>query len=170
MPHDGSSFPVSGRAIGHVPKPKGETMIRKHIRRIALTACAAALVAGGQPAIAQSLDDSPIITLYKFAPGKMEEAVRMMAIRDKVFAEAEIPVETYYFHQQGAGWMLVVISPPWKEEYGDKAKAAREKLGVPKDAFEAWPTVIADHEDIIVEGPTTAAAKIAEWDKAKAEE
>lgn len=139
------------------------------IRRTAIAACTAAIALTAQPAIAQSLDDSTIITLYKIKGDRYMDALRFMAMREKVAAEAGLPADVFYFHEQGAGWTMIQISQPWPDDAMEKMEAAGKKLNIPKPAPGAFMAMINDHEDVIVSGPTTATAKLAEWEKAGAE-
>ncbi len=104
-----------------------------------------------------------IITVLHAAPGKYYDLVKWMAQIDQIRAEAGLAPRVIYRHHNGANWDFLMIEPPVVPDEGAKMMAAAKKLGI-KPAPGAFRTLVMDHEDTIVGGPTTATAVLAEMD------
>src|SRR5690606_19885672 len=79
---------------------------------------------------------------------------------DEVNRMAGLPPRELYIHSSGAGWDFMLIQPADTPPEAEAAMdAAWDKLGLPSgaDYFIEFRQYIADHEDSIVKGPTTAA-------------
>ena len=112
-----------------------------------------------------SVADEPaprkLVEIYRIAPGKHVEFLRMIEKFDAASKEAGIPPRELYVHQDGGNWDFMLIQ---NAEYTDEQRAkigpAMEKLGLPRgaDFFVQFRQFIAEHSDTFVEGPTSAEA------------
>lgn len=109
-----------------------------------------------------------LIEIYRIAPGKHEAFVRAIAQYDEANRLAGLPPRQLYVHQDGAGWDFMLIQPA--STPADKSAAldaAWKKLGLPVGArfLVEFRANVAEHSDTFAEGPTTAAAWLAELDR-----
>jgi hypothetical protein len=135
----------------------------RFVARPALLACLVGLSAlfGTSLAVADEPAPRKLVEIYRIAPGKHAEFLRMIAKFDAASKEAGIPPRELYVHQDGANWDFMLIQ---NAEYTDEQRAkigpVMEKMGLPRgaDFFVAFRQFVAEHSDTFVEGPTTAEA------------
>jgi len=100
------------------------------------------------------------IEVYRIAPGQHEAFLREIASYDEANRRAGLPPRQLYVHQDGASWDFMLIqpteNPPEKAVAAEKAWKAME-LPSGADFFLSYRRFIAEHEDTIAIGPTTAA-------------
>ena len=134
-------------------------IIARHVLLACLAGCSALAVSS----VARAEEPAPrkLVEIYRIAPGKHAEFLRMIARFDAASKAAGIPPRELYVHQDGANWDFMLIQ---NAEYTDEQRAkigpAMEKLGLPRgaDFFVAFRQFVAEHSDTFVEGPTTAEA------------
>jgi hypothetical protein len=101
-----------------------------------------------------------LVEIYRIAPGQHEAFLKKIAQYDEANRMAGLPPRQLYVHSDGAAWDFMLIqpasTPPDKSAALD---AAWEKLKLPSgaDFFIDFRSVIAEHSDTFVNGPTTAA-------------
>ena len=135
----------------------------RFVARPALLACLVGLSSlfGASLAVADEPAPRKLVEIYRIAPGKHAEFLRMIAKFDAASKEAGIPPRELYVHQDGANWDFMLIQ---NAEYTDEQRAkigpVMEKMGLPRgaDFFVAFRQFVAEHSDTFVEGPTTAEA------------
>ena len=135
----------------------------RFVARPALLACLVGLSALSGTSLAVADEPAPrkLVEIYRIAPGKHAEFLRMIAKFDAASKEAGIPPRELYVHQDGANWDFMLIQ---NAEYTDEQRAkigpVMEKMGLPRgaDFFVAFRQFVAEHSDTFVEGPTTAEA------------
>ena len=121
------------------------------------------------PAQAQSASPPPkptrlLVEIYRIAPGQHEAFLQKIAQYDEANRMAGLPPRQLYVHSDGAAWDFMLIqpasTPPDKSAALD---AAWDKLKLPSgaDFFIDFRSVIAEHSDTFVSGPTTAADYLA---------
>lgn len=123
------------------------------------------------PAFAQSAPAAPppkptrlLVEIYRIAPGQHEAFLKKIAQYDEANRLAGLPPRQLYVHSDGAAWDFMLIqpaaTPPDKSAALD---AAWDKLKLPSgaDFFIDFRSVIAEHSDTFVNGPTTAADYLA---------
>lgn len=112
------------------------------------------------PALAQTPEPpSPIISLYRAAPGHQVQLLQWLARRDEAARAAGLPASTLYVHQNGASWDYLLIAPGTTPEQDRAVDAASRRMGItigPRAGIELREH-IAEHTDTFVAGPTTAA-------------
>jgi hypothetical protein len=105
-----------------------------------------------------------LVEIYRIAPGKHEEFLKLIAKTDEANRLAGLPPRQLYVHSDGADWDFILIqpaeTPPDKQAAAD---AAWEKAGLPSgaDFFLEIRKYIAEHSDTYAKGPTTAAEFLA---------
>lgn len=136
------------------------------IAAVCLAISTAALAQDPAPDLPQTQD--MLIEIYRIAPGKHREFLEAIASYDEANRLAGLPPRQLYVHQDGANWDFLLIQPAKTPE--DKREAldtAWEKLGLPSgpDFFFTFRSMIAEHSDTFVGGPTTAANYLAQSSK-----
>ena len=105
-----------------------------------------------------------VVETYRIAPGKQAAFLAAVASYDEANRRAGLPPRQLFVHSDGASWDFMLLqpndTPPEKQAALDKAWA---ELGLPSgaDFFLSIREYIAEHEDTIVTGPTTAADYLA---------
>ena len=132
----------------------------------AMLLCAAPAFAAdttGQPAPAAEPQDM-LIEIYRIAPGKHREFLVAIAQYDEVNRQAGLTPRQLFVHQAGAEWDFLLLQPArHPEDKRPALDAAWDKLGLPSgpDYFFSFRSMVAEHTDTFVSGPTTAAAYLA---------
>ncbi len=125
------------------------------MKKIALALLASSMMLAPQIASAQDSTER-VVTVMHAAPGKYLELVQWLAEIDQVRAEAGLAAREIYRHHNGANWDFLIIEPPLVADEDAKMGAAWKKLAI-KPRPGAFRTLVMDHEDTIVGGPSTAA-------------
>ena len=105
-----------------------------------------------------------LIEIYRIAPGKHREFLKAIAQYDEVNRQAGLTPRQLFVHQAGAEWDFLLLQPArHPEDKRPALDAAWEKLGLPSgpDYFFSFRSMVAEHTDTFVSGPTTAAAYLA---------
>ena len=111
-----------------------------------------------------------LVEIYRVAPGKHEEFMRMIALFDEANRRAGLPPRQLYVHQDGADWDFMFIQSADTPEGKEKALAdAYKALNTPRgpDFFVKFRSFIAEHTDTFVSGPTNAADWLKKLDEAR---
>lgn len=114
------------------------------------------------PALAQSAPPKPtrmLVEIYRIAPGQHEAFLKKIAQYDEANRLAGLPPRQLYVHSDGADWDFMLIQPASTPTDKSAAlDAAWDKLKLPSgaDFFLDFRSVIAEHSDTFVNGPTTA--------------
>lgn len=114
------------------------------------------------PALAQSAPLKPtrmLVEIYRIAPGQHEAFLKKIAQYDEANRLAGLPPRQLYVHSDGADWDFMLIQPASTPTDKSAAlDAAWDKLKLPSgaDFFLDFRSVIAEHSDTFVNGPTTA--------------
>ena len=117
------------------------------------------------PALAQSAQTTPpkptrmLVEIYRIAPGQHEAFLKKIAQYDEANRLAGLPPRQLYVHSDGADWDFMLIQPASTPTDKSAAlDAAWDKLKLPSgaDFFLDFRSVIAEHSDTFVSGPTTA--------------
>ena len=127
-----------------------------------------ALALGGmaltpQMAAAQEVPET-VVTAMHAAPGKYRAVVEWMAQIDAIRAEAKLAPRQIYRHRNGANWDFFVVEAPLVDGEDEMMEAAAKRLGIKPDPS-VFRTIVMDHEDTVVGGPTTGAAILAQMDE-----
>jgi hypothetical protein len=134
---------------------------------------AVALLLSTPPAFAQDSGEKPgaaaepqdmVIEIYRIAPGKHRAFLEAIASYDEVNRRAGLPPRQLFVHQTGAQWDFLLLQPARNpEDKRDALDAAWEELGLLSgpDFFFSFRSMVAEHTDTFVSGPTTAAAYLA---------
>ena len=119
----------------------------------------ASLLALAPLTVAIADDSEKMVEIYRIAPGKHVEFLKLIALYDEANKRAGLPPRELYVHSDGAAWDFLLI----QDEDVDPAKAklrneALKKLGAPtgKQFWTAIRQTIAEHTDTVTTGPTTA--------------
>ncbi|MBV6418172.1 MAG: hypothetical protein CMLOHMNK_02971 [Steroidobacteraceae bacterium] len=113
-------------------------------------------------------DDPPRqqVEIYRIAPGKHVEFLRLISLYDAANVEAGLPPRQLYVHQDGAEWdfMIIQSAEDWTTEQRAKFREALKRMDAPTGAqfFIEVRKLMAEHTDTVVTGPTTAAAWLKE--------
>lgn len=123
-----------------------------------------ALLAASLSCAAFAAEPAPVqrkaIEMFRIAPGQHAAFLEAIAKFDEVNRRAGLPPRELYVHEAGAGWDFILIQPA---STPDDKRAALDKawddLDLPSgaDYFIEFRKFVADHEDMTVKGPTTAA-------------
>ena len=100
-----------------------------------------------------------LVEIYRIAPGKHLEFLRMIEKFDAASKAAGIPPRELYVHQDGGNWDFMLIqNADYTDEQRAKIGPALERQGLPRGVnfFLEFRRFIAEHSDTFVEGPTTA--------------
>ena len=143
------------------------------VRSSALAALAALQLAT-VPAAAQTLATPPpeavgrkLVEIYRVAPGKHEAFLRAIALFDEANRRGGVPPRQLYVHSDGASWdFLLIQDAEYPEGKGAAVGRAFREMGLPGGPrfFTEFRTLLLEHTDTFVSGPTTAAAYLAELD------
>ena len=131
---------------------------------IALVACAAlaapALAAPQAPAApAPAQSGKVLIEIYRIAPGKHKDFLKLIALYDEANRQAGLAPRQLYVHQDGAEWDFILIQPAdIPDDKSEPLSAAVRRLNAPRgaDFFFEIRRFIAEHSDTFALGPTTA--------------
>lgn len=152
--------------------------------RILLAIAATALPAA--PAMAQQIPTAPVaqadapwpeawFEIFKLAPGKQEDFVRLIALGDEVSAAGGQPPIQLFFHDNGADFDVILFKPvtgvkPNPAQEAAMAKKSKE-LGMPSGPayFVHIREMVAEHTDSQTAGPVSAAQWLARLEKWRAE-
>jgi hypothetical protein len=101
-----------------------------------------------------------IVTLYRIAPGQHVAFMKWLSVKEQAEREAGIPNSQIFVHETGAGWDFLMIDSGTEASPAQLAayEKATQRLGV-LGGVKAWVEIrkfMADHEDMVVSGPTTA--------------
>lgn len=113
--------------------------------------------------------------IFKLAPGKQEEFIRIIYDADQVLAAAGQPPIQLFFHENGADFDVILFKPVTDHELTPEQMAAMEKkekeLGIPSGpAFFIYiRKLVSEHTDSKTYGPLSAARWLAKLDKWRAE-
>ena len=113
--------------------------------------------------------------IFKLAPGKQEEFVRLLAEADAVSAAAGLPPTQLFFHDNGADFDVILFKPVTGVEPTPGQEAAMAKkhkeLGIPSGPayFVNLRRLVAEHTDSKTYGPLSAGQWLARLDKWRAE-
>src|SRR5688500_533493 len=103
------------------------------------------------------------LSIYEVAPGRDLDFLKWLAAREEVAKEAGVPAAELYAHTDGDRWDYLVLWPVTTSEQDrkmDEVAAARGlKTGFP--AALEFRELLSSHTDTYVNGPTTAAARLA---------
>ena len=105
-----------------------------------------------------------LVEIYRIAPGQHEAFLKKIAQYDEANRLAGLPPRQLYVHSDGAAWDFMLIQPASTPTDKSAAlDAAWDKLKLPSgaDFFIDFRSVIAEHSDTFVNGPTTAADYLA---------
>ena len=126
------------------------------------------------PLLAQEPTKAPepvgrkLIEIYRVAPGQHEAFLRAIAQYDEANRRAGVPPRQLYVHSDGASWdFLLIQDADYPEGKGPLVGQAFKDLNLPGGPrfFTEFRTFILEHTDTFADGPTTAAAWLAELDK-----
>jgi hypothetical protein len=141
-----------------------ESNVRNRIFRTALLAGVLMLTALSAESLrAEEAAPAPrkLVEIYRIAPGRHVEFLRMIELFDQASKEAGIPPRDLYVHQDGGNWDFMLIqNAEYTDEQSRKLGEVMERMGLPRGAnfFVEFRKNVAEHTDTFVEGPTTAAA------------
>ena len=113
--------------------------------------------------------------IFKLAPGKQEEFVRLIAQADEVAAAGGQPPIQMFFHENGADFDVILFKPVTGAIPTPEQEAAMERkhkeLGIPSGPayFVNIRKLVAEHTDSKTYGPLPAARFLALLDKWRAE-
>lgn len=113
--------------------------------------------------------------IFKLAPGKQEEFVRLIAQADEVAAAGGQPPIQMFFHENGADFDVILYKPVTGAIPTPEQEAAMERkhkeLGIPSGPayFVNIRKLVAEHTDSKTYGPLPAATWLARLDKWRAE-
>ncbi len=147
-------------------------------KRLQLTVIAIGLLAWSPIVMAQSTEDAvPSQTadewpeawfeIFKLAPGKHAEFIRLLELHDRAAAAAGLPATQIFFHSHGADWDVLLLKPVDPEgttaEQDAIIEAKSRELGIPTgpDYFNYLRTLTSSHTDSKTIGPITAAQWLA---------
>ena len=136
------------------------------LKAAALLLCTQPVLAAdktGQPTMAAEPQDM-VIEIYRIAPGKHRAFLEAIAQYDEVNRQAGLPPRQLFVHQAGAEWDFLLLQPARNPDDKRAAlDAAWDRLGLPSgpDYFFSFRSMVAEHTDTFVSGPTTAAAYLA---------
>lgn len=103
--------------------------------------------------------------IFKLAPGKHEEFIRLLDLHDQAAAAAGLPPTQIFFHDYGAEWDVLLfkpVDPTGTTPEQDAAMATKSReLGIPSgpEYFIYLRSLTASHTDTKTIGPVSAA----EW-------
>ncbi len=113
--------------------------------------------------------------IFKLAPGKQEEFVRLIAKTDEIGAAGGEPPIQLFFHENGADFDVILFKPVTNVTQTPEQKAAMEKkqkeLGMPSGPayFVHIRELVAEHTDSKTYGPLSAAIWLKRLEKWRAE-
>ena len=133
----------------------------------------AALSLAAGPAVAQTpaATQEPVghklVEIYRVAPGKQEAFLRAVARLDEANRRGGVAPRQLFVHEDGASWDFMLIQDAeYPEGKGEAVGKAYDAMGLPGGPrfFVEFRTLILEHTDTFVKGPTTAAAYLAALD------
>lgn len=110
---------------------------------------------------------SKLIEIYRVAPGQHEAFLRAIARYDEANRRGGVPPRQLYVHSDGASWDFMLIQDAeYPEGKGALVGKAYKEMGLPGGPrfFTEFRKFIIEHTDTFANGPTTAAAYLAELD------
>lgn len=117
----------------------------------------------GAPAAAQPAPQGKVVSIYRAAPGHLEQLIEWLAKQDEASRTAGVAPAQLYVHTDGANWDLLMVAPQTTEAQDRATDAAATRMGLatgPRRSLELRQH-IAEHTDTFVSGPTTAAELLA---------
>lgn len=108
-----------------------------------------------------------LVEIYRVAPGKHEEFLRVIARLDEANRRAGIPPRQLFVHSDGASWdFLLIQDAEYPEGKGEAVGKAYKDMGIPTGPrfFTEFRSLLLEHTDTFAKGPTTAGAFLAELD------
>lgn len=100
--------------------------------------------------------------IFKLAPGKHEEFVRLLKLHDDVSAAAGLPPVQLFFHNYGAEWDVLLYKPVSlidttpEQDAAMAAKAKELKIPTGPEYFIYLRSLTASHTDTKTYGPISA--------------
>lgn len=140
-----------------------------------LTSAAAQQAPSPAPAAEKAVWPEAWFEIFKLAPGKQEEFIRLIAQADEVAAAGGFPPTQLFFHENGADFDVILFKPVTGIEPTHEQAAAMDRkhkeLGVPSGPayFVRIRELVAEHSDSKTYGPLSAAAWLARLDAWRAE-
>ncbi len=129
------------------------------------------LAAGAAPAQTTAPAPEPVgrklIEIYRVAPGQHEAFLRAIAKFDEANVRGGVPPRQLYVHSDGASWdFLLIQDAEYPEGKGEAVGKAYREMGLPGGPrfFTEFRAFLLEHTDTFANGPTTAAAYLAELD------
>ncbi len=108
-----------------------------------------------------------LVEIYRVAPGRHEEFLRVIARLDEANRRAGLPPRQLYVHSDGASWdFLLIQDAEYPEGKGEAVGKAYKEMGLPTGPrfFTEFRAFLLEHTDTFAKGPTTAGAFLAELD------
>ena len=108
-----------------------------------------------------------LVEIYRVAPGKHEEFLRVIARLDEANRRAGLPARQLFVHSDGASWdFLLIQDAEYPEGKGEAVGKAYKEMGIPTGArfFTEFRALLLEHTDTFAKGPTTAGAFLADLD------
>lgn len=108
-----------------------------------------------------------LVEIYRVAPGKHEEFLRVIARLDEANRKAGLPPRQLFVHSDGASWdFLLIQDAEYPEGKGEAVGKAYKEMGLPTGPrfFTEFRALLLEHTDTFAKGPTTAGAFLAELD------
>lgn len=137
---------------------------------LSLAPAIAQLAPAPAPAAANAPWPEAWFEIFKLAPGKQEEFVRMIAQADEVSAAGGQPSIQLFFHENGADFDVILFKPVTNVEPTPAQEAAMAKkqkeLGIPSGPayFVYIRELVAEHTDSKTYGPLSAGQWLARLD------
>jgi hypothetical protein len=133
-------------------------------------------IAQQAPAPAQvAAEDAPWpeawFEIFRLAPGKHEEFVRLIAKGDEVARAGGQPPTQLYFHEHGGNWDVLLfkpvtdVKPTAAQQAAMDAKAKELRMESGPAYFINIRKTVASHEDSKASGPISAAQWLARLEK-----
>lgn len=108
-----------------------------------------------------------LVEIYRVAPGRHEEFLRVIARLDEANRRAGLPPRQLFVHADGASWdFLLIQDAEYPEGKGEAVGKAYKEMGLPTGPrfFTEFRALLLEHTDTFARGPTTAGAFLAELD------
>lgn len=108
-----------------------------------------------------------LVEIYRVAPGRHEAFLRAIALFDEANRRGGVPPRQLYVHSDGASWdFLLIQDAEYPEGKGEAVGRAFREMGLPGGPrfFTEFRSLLLEHTDTFAQGPTTAAAYLAELD------
>ena len=127
------------------------------------------------PAAPPAAEDAPWpeawFEIFRLAPGKHEEFVRLIAKGDEVARAGGQPPTQLYFHEHGGDWDVILfkpvtnVKPTAAQQAAMDAKSKELRMESGPAYFINIRKTVASHEDSKASGPISAAQWLARLEK-----